>query len=997
MKPLVTSIALLGVAGLVSLGGAVLVSHGASELDHRTASLASSTARSVGLLQDYDLRRLPLVDASLHEIDVRYVDLTRVDYQDMFDAALTSTERLVPTTLFRREAGSALLHVQVGFHHTVVELPPIRSRATLHAALRDVAGLVAEHVNPSDIPVDDGKDPWATVEYAMINGMLGTLDPHSRMLPPEDSREMDVENSGEFGGLGITIIQRDGQLTIEYPLPDTPAANVGLQADDRIVRIDGESTINMGLQEAVRRLRGKVGSSVRLTIERGTEPEPLIVTIVRDRIKMNPVEGEILSDGIAVVSIKSFHANVAGDLDTTLRRLAGETQRGRLSGLILDLRGNPGGYLSQAIAVSNKFLEDGLIVKTRGRGARDETEEAQSSRTEPRYPIAVLIDASSASASEIVAGALRNNDRAITIGERSFGKGSVQNLESFFDGSKLKLTIAQYYTPPGDQSIQSVGIPADIQIVPTVAEASGATGLPLALVHYRERVRRESDFERGLARQIEVIEPPTYTVRTLRESGPRRRGPTLDHLRSDPQVLLARDVLMAAGGRSSRSEVLTAAAPVVDRARDRAERELVDAFERLDIDWTAGPPVDRATLDVTLDLGDDGKLRAGEEEEVWLQVTNRGDAPLHRVVAVSHADTEALDGREFVLGRIEPGQTARFPQLVSLSEGYPTEQTPIRFTFRDDRGATLTAWSSHLQVEGKELPRLAWRWRVIDGDEDGMLSEGERAEIELTVTNVGEGPTSEAFARLRNESGRALDLLEGTLEIGELRDEEGAPCAVPEAVDSSSPAGDTDSGEPGLIPPGEAFPDAGVTPQTEAGACSRVLRPGESWTGSFAVQLTEAADWSLELTVGDARAYDYASVMRGNFYETFTNSETLSFAPEQPLVSSRERVPPQVTLSRGLAPQAERGAVTVSGRVTDEHGLAHLVVYHNEQKVVFADGGKGLRSLPFTADLDLEPGLNTVVIIATDDDGLQRTRSVVTSFQPPQGQASAQADAPTEP
>jgi len=998
MKPLFTSLALLGLAGVVSLGGAWLASAASGAVDSRTASLGASAARSVGLLGPYDLRNLPLVHATLQEIDRRYVDAQRVDHAAMFRGALTSVERLVPTVLFEREDDSDILHVQVGRHQDAIELQPIVSHATLRRALLQVAHLVADHVASGDIPVDEGRDPWAAIEYAMINGMLDTLDPHSRLLPPEDSREMDVENSGEFGGLGITIVDRGGRLTIEYPLPDTPASDSGLQADDRIIRIDGESTINMSLQESVRRLRGPVGSSVRLTIERGTENESFEVTIIRDRIKMNPVEGELLEGGIGIVSIKSFHANVAPDLETTLARLASKAPGGRLSGLILDLRGNPGGYLSQSIAVSNKFLESGLIVRTKGRSSDDDVEHASPGRTEPRYPIAVLLDASSASASEIVAGALRNNDRAITIGERSFGKGSVQNLEGFIDGSKLKLTVAQYYTPPGDQSIQSVGIPADIEIVPTVAEPPGADGVPVALVHYRERVRRESDYERGLARQLEQIDEPAYTVRMLRRPSQRRRGPTLDHLRTDPQVQLAREALVAAGGQWRRTEILQAVAPVVDRARRASEAQVVAALGEIGIDWSAGASSEQATLDIRLDLGDDGRLVAGTDETVWLHVTNNGAEPLHRIVAISSSDSEILNGREFVLGRIAPGQTVRFPQQVALTEGYPSEKTPVTFSFRDGEGRSVAEWATHLPVEGRSLPRLAWRWRVVD-DGDGVAALGETVGIELTVENLGEGPTSEAFARLKNRSGKALDLERATLELGAPRTAAGLACELPSvgqpavplepelapiSPEPRSPDGDPASAETG--PPGaltETAPD-----------CARRILPGETFSDTFRVRIKDPGELELELTVGDGRAYDYAAVMRSGFYRTFTNTERLRFTTGQPFGVGELHAPPDVRITWAPPPKVEQDRVRVSGEALDDRGLAHVVVFHNDRKVSFADGGQGRRSLKFTADVVLQPGLNTIVAIATDDQGLTRTASTITSYEPPPDTSTADFTAP---
>ncbi|TVQ92742.1 MAG: PDZ domain-containing protein [Deltaproteobacteria bacterium] len=983
LRTLLTSLALLGLAAVVSISGAVLASSERLVDDERTASLTPSITKSVGFSARYDLRKLSLLHATLGEIDNRYVDLGRVDFDTMFEAALQATERLVPTTLFQRVEGSSLLHARVGYHHTVLEIPPIGSRQELQAALAQVATLIAAHVDPSDIPVDDDREPWPEVEYAMINGMLSTLDPHSRLLPPEDSREMDVENSGEFGGLGITIVQRQGQLTIDYPLPDTPASEAGLQADDRIVRIDGESTINMSLQEAVGRLRGPVGSAVQLVIERDAELEPLSVRLVRARIKINPVEGELLDGGVGIVTIKSFHANVSSDLDAVLSKLARQAPGGRLNGLVLDLRGNPGGYLSQSVAVANKFLEDGIIVRTMGRGRTDETERARATRTQPRYPIAVLIDPSSASASEIVAGALRNNDRAITLGERSFGKGSVQNLESFFDGSKLKLTIAQYYTPPGDQSIQSIGIPADIEIVHTVAQSGAEEGRKIALVHYRERVRREADYERGLARELEIIDPPTYGVRMLRPATLRRRGPTLDHLREDPQVELARQILLQGQGSVRRSDLLERAAPVVERTRRQAELEIIDAFRELGIDWSAGASVTKADLEVNLDLGSDRQLVAGQEETVWLEVTNRGPEPIHRLVAVSTSDSEILNGREFVFGRVEPGQTVRFPQHISLNEGYPTEKTPVRFSFRDIGGDVVASWGAHLPVVGRELPRLAWQWELVDrGDGDGRPSPGEQVAILLTVENLGLGPTSDAFARLRNRSGQALDLVQGTLEVGDLRLPDGSACPIVDAgpasddeVDASPPISPADLDEPA----------------TEEPDCSRTLLPGETWTGELLVEVRRPGELALELSVGDARAYDHAAVMRSNFHRTFTNKDTIRFATGRVFPIGQRMVPPDIEISRAPGPKSRRAAVSISGRVTDDRGLSHVVVYHDDRKVFFADGGQGLQALPFTADVELKDGLNTLVVIATDESGLTRTSSVVTSFHPPSEVAGTDA------
>ena len=237
-----------------------------------------------------------------------------------------------------------------------------------------------------------------------------------------------------------------------------------LRAQDRITRIESESTINMDLDEAVSKMRGAPGSSVTITVDRDGWDSPRDYTIVRDRIKPARVKGELLDGGIAWVAIPSFHEQVDAQLEETLGRLSREAGPAGLKGLVLDLRENPGGYLHQAIAVSDRFLDHGTIVSTVERdGKNREQRNAKESGTEPDYPMAVLTSGNSASAAEIVAGALKNDERAVIIGERTFGKGSVQNLYSFSDGSRLKLTVARYLTP-GDHSIQNVGIPPDIEL-----------------------------------------------------------------------------------------------------------------------------------------------------------------------------------------------------------------------------------------------------------------------------------------------------------------------------------------------------------------------------------------------------------------------------------------------------------------------------------------------------------------------------------------------------
>jgi carboxyl-terminal processing protease len=297
--------------------------------------------------------------------------------------------------------------------------------------------------------------------YGAIKGMLETLDPHTVFMPPDLFKEMKIDTSGEFGGLGIEVARKNEQLVVVAPLDDTPAARAGIRAGDQILAIDDESTRGMDLARVIQKLRGPAGKKIVLSIMREGFSAPREIAVIRDHIRINSVDGQ-LYEGIAYVRVKNFQERTDAYLRKELDRLRAKNGASELRGLVLDLRNNPGGLLDQAVAVSDRFLPGNLtIVTTRGRDGRNTTEERSKDRdTEKPYPLVVLVNAGSASASEIVAGALQDNGRAVVMGTPTFGKGSVQTVIELEDGSGLKLTIARYYTPKG-RSIQERGIVPD--------------------------------------------------------------------------------------------------------------------------------------------------------------------------------------------------------------------------------------------------------------------------------------------------------------------------------------------------------------------------------------------------------------------------------------------------------------------------------------------------------------------------------------------------------
>ncbi|MEE9145134.1 MAG: S41 family peptidase [Candidatus Binatia bacterium] len=294
-----------------------------------------------------------------------------------------------------------------------------------------------------------------------INGMLHSMDPHSAYLNPELYKELQADTRGKFGGLGIEITMRGGILTVVSPIEDTPAFRVGIKSGDQIVKIESEFTRDMTLLEAVKKMRGPKGTKIKISIKRKGESELLDFTIVRDTINVKSVRSRVLEEGYGYVRLAQFQERSGQDLQTELEKLS--SKKGGIKGLVLDLRNNPGGLLTQAVRVTDLFLNSGLlIVYTEGRLDNQKQKYiARKGGSWTEFPLVVLVNGGSASASEIVAGALQDHKRAVILGTKTFGKGSVQTILPLDDHSALRLTTARYFTPKG-RSIQATGIIPDI-------------------------------------------------------------------------------------------------------------------------------------------------------------------------------------------------------------------------------------------------------------------------------------------------------------------------------------------------------------------------------------------------------------------------------------------------------------------------------------------------------------------------------------------------------
>jgi carboxyl-terminal processing protease len=363
--------------------------------------------------------------------------------------------------------------------------------------------------------------------YGAINGMLSSLDPHSSFMPPETYKEMKIETKGTFGGLGIEISIKDGILTVISPIEDTPAFRAGIKASDQILKIDDKFTKDLTIMDAVKRMRGEKGTKVTLTIMREGFERPKEFALVRDIIQVKSVKFKNLDEGYGYVRIAQFQEKTSDDLQKALASL-NESSKGKMKGLILDLRNDPGGLLDQAVKVSEAFLDEGkLVVYTEGREKDAQMRfVSRKGDKQANYPIVVLINSGSASASEIVAGALQDHKRAVVMGVQSFGKGSVQTIIPLSDNSGLRLTTARYFTPSG-RSIQAKGITPDI-VVEKIELAS--TPEKKDSMHLREKDLEnhfENDKKEQPSEQSEAL--PLYKTDEL--------------VKNDYQILRALDLL----------------------------------------------------------------------------------------------------------------------------------------------------------------------------------------------------------------------------------------------------------------------------------------------------------------------------------------------------------------------------------------------------------------------------------------------------------------------
>lgn len=961
---------------------------------------------------DYRLSSLRVFNRVVLLVKEQYVEPQRIRPKEMLLAALDAVEKSVPEVLV--EEGTSEAVVTVGTERRAFRLDEVTSLWELSFALRDVFRFLETRIS-ADV---DRRE----VEYAAVNGMLGKLDPHSVLLEPRFSQEMKLNTKGEFGGLGIVISIRDGALTVISPIDGTPADRAGVKAQDKIVKIGEESTVNMGLDEAVERLRGKPGTPVVIWIQRKGWEEAQRFEIVRDVIKVDSVTHQLL-DGpaptgatasapgaagqaaaagprLGYVKVKQFQGHTADDVAAAVAEMEKQA-RGKLGGLVLDLRNNPGGLLDQAVEVSNLFLKDGVIVVTQEGGQGGERREI---RAQPRLnkidlPLVVLVNGGSASASEIVAGAVKNRGRGVIVGDQTFGKGSVQQLYDFPDQSSLKLTIGQYLTP-GDESIQSVGITPDISVLPILAQDKENLNL-LPDEHTREE-DLDGHLDDARIQKHEARYQLAYLAENLSQEEQERRDAS-SKFQEDFEIKLSRRLL----GRApvlTRDAMLEGVKPVIDEVTLEEEKKIDAALLKLGVDWSRGtsPTQKLATEVISAEPVD-----AGGTLKVTVRAKNEGTAPLYRVRANTNATIGLFSDHEFLFGKLEPGQAREWTVDMKVPKELQSRRDLVRLAFADESAGAGTRLLGSLDVpvtiKGTPRPRFSYALFIDDargGNGDGLLQSGESVDLVVSIKNTGAGASEEPMALLKNLGNSEVFIETGRQKLEALKPgsaglarfafkvQSDAAAKKAEKVDLRLQVFDAVTGD--VLVERLQFPiksghvdvkkKKGVV---EATAPTSVLAAADD----ASPVLARAAGGTRFNAVAEVNGFTRVKI--GNIFGYVPSSgvgpskgKVLSSASGDPqgLSFVYGRDPPRISFAGGSMAQVDGDTFTVEAKIEDDGAVKDAYLFVGDQKVYFENlKSKGPTNTTLRHDVKLKPGVNVITLVAREDDEFAQ-REVLTVY-----------------
>lgn len=974
-----------------------------------------------------DAAELRVLDWTLWNISKYYVEPDRIDPSKMALAALQALEGDIAEVLIE-PLDNGKVRVRVGTAEQDFEFGEIEALWAVGPHVREVFRFITRNVALT-------AEEQQAAEYAIVTGVLATLDPHTNLLRPTDFADMKASTKGSFGGLGIEVGMREGSITVIRVIEGNPASKVDMQAGDRIVQIDNESTVTMNINDAIGRMRGAPGTTITVYVMRDGLDKPKALKITRARIQLDSVIGDVLTEVDAQgrerkVGLVQIPRNFAETTGEELRTKLDEFQKANVSGVVLDLRDNPGGLLTAAVEVADAFLANGTIVSTVGVSSPREENNADSRYDFPDLPLVVLVDQGSASASEIVAGALRNLGRAVVIGRRTFGKGSVQVLHERKAGDKelaLKLTIAQYLTP-GDVSIQSVGVPPDIETIPVWVGSEHIAyfgrdrfdllreeSLTRHLVSDATQNERAAFgplyfLDRGsVSEEGESDDVPAETAKDKpvdsRNKGKDKTDSRTKMLLEDAEIRMARDLVLSAKS-SDRTEILAGLDGFVRDQTTLEQGRIAASLTKRGVDWTRGPDKQTGTAKLELEIKSDktgNVIKGGERGTVTVTVTNRGDAPAYQVRAITDSDYRYFDERELMFGKIGPGESKSYPMKLSVSEQELSRTDRIDVHLFDQHGAELVTGSKtsiDVSAQGLARPQFAFAYQFLDdssagknfhGNGDGVPQIGERGKLRVLVKNSGDSAALDTWVTLQNLGGEAVFVHSGRERLQKMNPGDSKSVDLDVEFMSAPESGEllqvsvsdnkmaevlTERLEFDLeAAPAKISERGGVVTAKDAvdlfaspvGVPRRVARATSGARFAVTGEVTGSEGW-VRVTLGDTFAFARASDV-----ETGSGSPTKQDAFTPVLAVS----PPRIELKTSPT-QTDGETVTLEGRATDDEAVRDVFItvfnpsrdlFGDMEKVFYtASNDKASGSLAFTAEVPLTPGNNLVEIHAREND-----------------------------
>lgn len=882
------------------------------------------------------------IERSLKIIEREYYDPKRIHPREILESGMRAIAEKLPAVLVTFSDTDKRMKVEIEGE----------SRTFYYAnvtATMDVLPLfnqVFEWITEKQILAKERLDK-DDLEYAICDAILSTLDPHSSVMTPELFKEFQTQTEGEFGGIGIVIGLRDGVITVISPLVGTPAWRARIGSGDKILKIDDEPSLNMPLNEAVNKLRGKVGSKVKLTLEH-EGGEEYSVGLKREIIHIESVQSTLLTEKdkqIGYLRVKNFQGDTYDELLKHLQNLKSRIPDAGLDGLILDLRNNPGGLLDQAVEMADLFLADGPIVMTVKAGTEvEKVRMAHSPGTEPNYPIVVFVNEGSASASEIVAAALKDNGRALVVGERTFGKGSIQSIFDLGSEAAIKMTIAEYWTA-GRRSIQSVGIVPHIRLFPVRMNKKMVDLIP-------NLNPGESDLEKHLESGQTGDDKPLFQLSYFDEQFFKKKDPELDedegpgsnsafseearreyskeaHVEGDYWIDFAKRIF-SQENQNYLSYWRSFSAWLVDIQRQEEQR-IANAFTELGIDWqkpenapraelskNASPaasdakPKSPVTTPLQLEtiLKQNGRvtsqLLAGQKAVIEVKATNLGKVPLYHILASTRSVHRyfIFDDREFAFGRINPGETVTARTEFKIPAAMPHFTEPIVYDIYSGMGNKIAEAKAYYSVSAAPKPQFSFFYTLTDRARDssplsgnGAVDPGEVIELALTVKNHGPGIGQEVQANLKNLSGTSITLEQGRTDLS-------------------------------------------------------LMKPGSEKKGilSFQVKpMTSERELSLTLLIADGKSGD---ALDTRLVFPLSIKETITPSP------GKWHTPPRIIVSKILPSKpAAAGPLyfQVEGTVLDDEKLEDLQAFIGDDKQVLKTNPSADKTLPFSFALRYDP------------------------------------------